>query len=585
MFCIHIHLPDKGSNKILNRLCVSQFYVNFAPCIFVRIYNRILILIYIITVAETKYIFVTGGVVSSLGKGIISSSIGKLLQARGYNITIQKFDPYINIDPGTLNPYEHGECYVTVDGMETDLDLGHYERFTGIQTTKANSLTTGRIYKAVIDKERRGDYLGKTIQVVPHITDEIKRNVKSLGQKYHYDFVITEIGGTIGDIESAPFMEAIRQLKWELGKNAINIHLTYVPYLRAAGELKTKPTQHSVKELQSVGIQPDVLILRTEKHLEEPVLKKVANFCNVDLDCVIQSEDLPSIYEVPINMQNQGLDTAILRKMGEPIGEKPSLGPWRAFLERRNNAKDTVNIGLVGKYDLQDAYKSIRESLSHAGTYNDRKVNITFINSEYLTDDNVAEKIKGQDGILICPGFGHRGIEGKIVAAHYCRTHNIPTFGICLGMQMMVIEFARNVLGYADANSREMDEKTPHNVIDIMEEQKNITNMGGTMRLGAYECVLRQGSRVFDIYKKEHIQERHRHRYEFNNDFQKEYERAGMQCVGRNPESDLVEIVEIPGMKWYIGTQFHPEYQSTVLHPHPLFVDFIKAAIAQKGNK
>ena len=550
--------------------------------VFLYVFNRILILIYIITVAETKYIFVTGGVVSSLGKGIISSSIGKLLQARGYNITIQKFDPYINIDPGTLNPYEHGECYVTVDGMETDLDLGHYERFTGIQTTKANSLTTGRIYKAVIDKERRGDYLGKTIQVVPHITDEIKRNVKSLGQKYHYDFVITEIGGTIGDIESAPFMEAIRQLKWELGKNAINIHLTYVPYLRAAGELKTKPTQHSVKELQSVGIQPDVLILRTEKHLEEPVLKKVANFCNVDLDCVIQSEDLPSIYEVPINMQNQGLDTAILRKMGEPIGEKPSLGPWRAFLERRNNAKDTVNIGLVGKYDLQDAYKSIRESLSHAGTYNDRKVNITFINSEYLTDDNVAEKLEGQDGILICPGFGQRGIEGKIVAAHYCRTHNIPTFGICLGMQMMVIEFARNVLGYADANSREMDEKTPHNVIDIMEEQKNITNMGGTMRLGAYECVLRQGSRVFDIYKKEHIQERHRHRYEFNNDFQKEYERAGMQCVGRNPESDLVEIVEIPGMKWYIGTQFHPEYQSTVLHPHPLFVDFIKAAIAQK---
>ena len=534
--------------------------------------------------AETKYIFVTGGVVSSLGKGIISSSIGKLLQARGYNITIQKFDPYINIDPGTLNPYEHGECYVTVDGMETDLDLGHYERFTGIQTTKANSLTTGRIYKAVIDKERRGDYLGKTIQVVPHITDEIKRNVKLLGKKYGYDFVITEIGGTIGDIESAPYMEAIRQLKWELGKRAINIHLTYVPYLKAAGELKTKPTQHSVKELQSVGIQPDVLILRTEKHLDEGIMKKVAGFCNVDLDCVIQSEDLPSIYEVPINMQNQGLDTAILRKMGEPIGEKPSLGPWRSFLERRNKATETVNIGLVGKYDLQDAYKSIRESLSHAGTYNDRKVNITFINSEYLTEENVAEKIEGQDGILICPGFGQRGIEGKIVAAHYCRTHNIPTFGICLGMQMMVIEFARNVLGYADANSREMNEKTPHNVIDIMEEQKNITNMGGTMRLGAYECVLKQGSRVFNIYNKEHIQERHRHRYEFNNDFQKEFERAGMQCVGRNPESDLVEIVEIPGMKWYIGTQFHPEYQSTVLHPHPLFVDFIKTAAAQRSG-
>ena len=535
--------------------------------------------------AETKYIFVTGGVVSSLGKGIISSSIGKLLQARGYNITIQKFDPYINIDPGTLNPYEHGECYVTVDGMETDLDLGHYERFTGIQTTKANSLTTGRIYKAVIDKERRGDYLGKTIQVVPHITDEIKRNVKLLGTKYHYDFVITEIGGTIGDIESAPFMEAIRQLKWELGKNAINVHLTYVPYLRAAGELKTKPTQHSVKELQSVGIQPDVLILRTEKHLEHDILRKVASFCNVDLDCVIQSEDLPSIYEVPLNMQKQGLDTAILRKMGEPIGETPTLGPWREFLDRRNKATETINIGLVGKYDLQDAYKSIRESLSHAGTYNDRKVNISFINSEHITEDNVAEKLAGQDGIVICPGFGQRGIEGKIVAAHYTRTHDIPTFGICLGMQMIVIEFARNVLGYADANSREMDEKTPHNVIDIMEEQKNITNMGGTMRLGAYECVLRQGSRVFDIYKKEHIQERHRHRYEFNNDFQKEYEKAGMMCVGRNPESDLVEIVEIPGLKWYIGTQFHPEYQSTVLHPHPLFVDFVKAAIENKTTE
>ena len=533
--------------------------------------------------AETKYIFVTGGVVSSLGKGIISASIGKLLQARGYNITIQKFDPYINIDPGTLNPYEHGECYVTVDGMETDLDLGHYERFTGIQTTKANSLTTGRIYKAVIDKERRGDYLGKTIQVVPHITDEIKRNVKLLGQKYHYDFVITEIGGTIGDIESAPFMEAIRQMKWEMGKNAINVHLTYVPYLKAAGELKTKPTQHSVKELQSVGIQPDILILRTEKHLEEGILKKVASFCNVDLDCVIQSEDLPSIYEVPVNMQNQGLDTAILRKMDVPVGETPSLGPWRSFLERRKNATQTVNIGLVGKYDLQDAYKSIRESLSHAGTYNDHKVNISFVNSEFLTEENVPEKLAGLDGVMICPGFGQRGIEGKIVAAHYTRTHNIPTFGICLGMQMMVIEFARNVLGYADANSREMDEKTPHNVIDIMEEQKNITNMGGTMRLGAYECVLRQNSRVFNIYKKEHIQERHRHRYEFNNDFLKEYERSGMQCVGRNPESDLVEIVEIPGLKWYIGTQFHPEYQSTVLHPHPLFVDFVKTAIENKA--
>lgn len=529
--------------------------------------------------AETKYIFVTGGVVSSLGKGIISSSIGKLLQSRGYNITIQKFDPYINIDPGTLNPYEHGECYVTADGMETDLDLGHYERFTGIQTTKANSMTTGRIYKSVIDKERRGDYLGKTIQVVPHITDEIKRNIMLLGKKYHYDFVITEIGGTIGDIESAPFMEAIRQMKWTLGRKAINVHLTYIPYLKAAGELKTKPTQHSVKELQSVGIQPDILILRTEKHLDDNIRRKVAAFCNVDFDCVIQSEDMPSIYEVPVSMQDQGLDSAILRKMGEPIGPTPELKPWRAFLDKMKNATEKVSIGLVGKYDLQDAYKSIRESLSHAATYNDHRINIVFVNSEKITEANVAEKLNGLDGIVICPGFGQRGIEGKIVAAHYTRTHDIPTFGICLGMQMMVIEFARDVLGYADANSREMDEKTPHNVIDIMEEQKNITDMGGTMRLGQYECALKQGSRVFDIYKKESVRERHRHRYEFNNSYEQEFERNGMMCVGRNPESNLVEIVEIPGLKWYIGTQFHPEYQSTVLKPHPLFVDFIKTAI------
>lgn len=529
--------------------------------------------------AETKYIFVTGGVVSSLGKGIISSSIGKLLQARGYNITIQKFDPYINIDPGTLNPYEHGECYVTVDGMETDLDLGHYERFTGIQTTKANSLTTGRIYKAVIDKERRGDYLGKTIQVVPHITNEIKRNIKLLGEKYHYDFVITEIGGTIGDIESAPYLEAIRQMRWELGKNAVSVHLTYVPYLRAAGELKTKPTQHSVKELQGVGIQPDILVMRTEKHLDINIMKKVASFCNVDLDCVVQSEDLPSIYEVPLNMQNQGLDAAILRKMGLEVGETPALGPWRNFLDRMSKAEEIVTIGLVGKYDLQDAYKSIREGLMQAGVYNDRKTILKFINSENIDETNVAEKLEGVDGVVICPGFGQRGTEGKIIAIKYTRTHDIPTFGICLGMQMIVVEFARNVLGYADANSRELDEKTTHNVIDIMEEQKNITDMGGTMRLGAYECVLRQGSRTFNIYNKEHIQERHRHRYEFNNNYMHEYERNGMMCVGRNPESGLIEIVEIPGLKWFIGTQFHPEYQSTVLNPHPLFLDFIKATI------
>ena len=554
----------------------------YSAHLFVPLHLVLIIILILLHMTHTKYIFVTGGVVSSLGKGIISSSIGKLLQARGYNITIQKFDPYINIDPGTLNPYEHGECYVTVDGMETDLDLGHYERFTGIQTTKANSLTTGRIYKAVIDKERHGDYLGKTIQVVPHITDEIKRNVKLLGEKYHYDFVITEIGGTIGDIESAPFMEAIRQLRWELGKNAINVHLTYVPYLRAAGELKTKPTQHSVKELQSVGIQPDILVLRTEKHLSDEIRHKVAAFCNVDYDCVIQSEDLPSIYEVPVNMQNQGIDTAILRKMNMEVGPTPELGPWKSFLDRRNKATEEVHIGLVGKYDLQDAYKSIRESLSQVGVYNDHKTVLTFINSEDITEDNVAQKLAGQDGIVICPGFGHRGIEGKIIATHYTRTHDIPTFGICLGMQMMVIEFARNVLGYTDANSKEMDEKTPHNVIDIMEEQKDITNMGGTMRLGAFDCILRQGSHVFNIYQKEHIQERHRHRYEFNSDYIKEYEQKGMQCVGRNPESNLVEIVEIPKLKWYIGTQFHPEYQSTVLHPHPLFLDFIKTAIINK---
>lgn len=530
--------------------------------------------------AQTKYIFVTGGVVSSLGKGIISASIGKLLQARGYNITIQKFDPYINIDPGTLNPYEHGECYVTVDGMETDLDLGHYERFTGIQTTKANSMTTGRIYKSVIDKERHGDYLGKTIQVVPHITDEIKRSIKYLGQKCHYDFVITEIGGTIGDIESAPFLEAIRQLRWEMGKNAINIHLTYVPYLKAAGELKTKPTQHSVKELQAVGIQPDILVLRTEKHLADSMRMKVASFCNVDLECVVQSEDMPSIYEVPVSMQKQGLDAAILRKLDIPVGETPALGPWKSYLERRGNAKEEVHIGLVGKYDLQDAYKSIRESLLHAGVYNDRKTVITFINSEQITRENVAEMLKGQDGILICPGFGHRGIEGKILAAQYTRENNIPTFGICLGMQMLVIEFARNVLKYSDANSREMDEKTPHNVIDIMEDQKDISNMGGTMRLGAYECRLREGSRTAAIYGQEMIRERHRHRYEFNNAFLKEFEDNGMKCVGVNPDSNLVEIVEVPDHKWYIGTQFHPEYQSTVLKPHPLFLDFIRSCIA-----
>lgn len=527
-----------------------------------------------------RYIFVTGGVVSSLGKGIISASIGKLLQARGYSITIQKFDPYINIDPGTLNPYEHGECYVTVDGMETDLDLGHYERFTGIRTTRNNSMTTGRIYQAVIEKERRGDYLGKTIQVVPHITNEIKSQIQTHSDDY--DFIITEIGGTIGDIESAPYLEAIRQLKWELGNKAVSVHLTYVPYLKAAGELKTKPTQHSVKEMQGMGIQPDILVLRTEMHLSDGVRQKVASFCNVDLECVVQSEDLPSIYEVPVSMQRQGLDAAILRKCGIPVGETPKMAPWHKFLELQGSTKKEIHIALVGKYDLQDAYKSIRESLSLAGIYNGVKVKIDFVNSEEVTESNIAEKLSGTAGVMICPGFGQRGIEGKIIAAQYSREHNIPTFGICLGMQMMVIEFARNVLGYKDANSSEMDSATLHNVIDIMEEQKNITNMGGTMRLGAYDCLLKEGSKVSEIYSesngdcKQIIQERHRHRYEFNNKYIEEYESNGMKCVGTNPDSNLVEIVEIPEHRWYIGTQFHPEYASTVLHPHPLFMAFIK---------
>ena len=564
---------------------------------------------------RTNYIFVTGGVVSSLGKGIISASIGKLLQARGYKVTIQKFDPYINIDPGTLNPYEHGECYVTEDGFETDLDLGHYERFTGIHTTRNNSITTGRIYKTVIDRERHGDYLGKTIQVVPHITDEIKRRMlreaplsspegdtivpalktneaPSGAVGGAFDFIITEVGGTIGDIESAPFMEAIRQLRWELGRNAVCVHLTYVPYLKAADELKTKPTQHSVKELQGMGIQPDILVLRTERHLDDGMRMKVASFCNVDLECVVQSEDMPSIYEVPVSMQKQGLDAAILRKIGIPVGETPAMKPWHDFIQKQRSASREVNIGLVGKYDLQDAYKSIRESLNLAGIYNDVKVKIHFVNSEELTTENVATRLGGMAGIVICPGFGQRGIEGKIIAAEYTRTNDIPTFGICLGMQMMVIEFARNVLGYKDANSSEMDEKTPHNVIDMMEEQKSITQMGGTMRLGAYECELVEGSRVAEAYRGSKgkpaadatgtvaaltISERHRHRYEFNNAYKEEYEKNGMKCVGINPAANLVEIVEIPEKKWYIGTQFHPEYSSTVLHPHPLFMSFIKA--------
>ena len=535
---------------------------------------------------ETRYIFITGGVASSLGKGIISASLGKLLQARGYDITIQKFDPYINIDPGTLNPYEHGECYVTSDGRETDLDLGHYERFTGIETTSDNSVTTGRIYLSVIERERRGDYLGKTIQVVPHITDEIKRRILLNASKRHFDFVITEIGGTIGDIESQPFLEAIRQLRWELGaERALNVHLTYVPFLAAAGELKTKPTQTSVKQLQGLGIQPEVLVLRTEHELSDEIKGKVAHFCNVDMKAVIQSQDLPSIYEVPVNMLRQGLDDIILRKMGVDPGPPPELGPWRAFLERRKKATEVLNIALVGKCDLQDAYKSILESLAHAGTYHDRKVKTTFVNSEHITRENVAEQLQGMAGVVVCPGFGQRGIEGKIIAAEYTRTHGIPTFGICLGMQMMVVEFARNVLGYADANSSEMEPDTPHNVIDMMEEQKSITQMGGTMRLGAYGCEVRKGSRAWKAYgEKDLIRERHRHRYEFNNAYMSQFEDKGMNCVGINPQAGLVEIVEIPSHPWYVGTQFHPEYSSTVLHPHPLFMDFVKACCSKRRD-
>ncbi len=535
---------------------------------------------------ETKYIFVTGGVVSSLGKGIISSSLACLLKARGFNVTIQKFDPYINIDPGTLNPYEHGECYVTVDGHEADLDLGHYERFTNVQTTRANNITTGRIYQSVIDKERRGDYLGKTVQIIPHITDEIKRNVKLLGNTGKYDYVITEIGGTVGDIESLPFLEAVRQLRWELGQNALCIHLTYVPYIRAAKELKTKPTQHSVKQLQQLGIQPDILVLRTERDIPSDMRRKIAQFCNVSPDAVIQSVDVPSIYEVPLKMHEQHLDEIVLRKTGVPVEGEPDMTSWMRFVNKIETAEETVTIGLVGKYvELQDAYKSIDESLFQAATYNDHKLKIVYVHSEKLNETNVDEKLSPMDGVIIAPGFGQRGIEGKFVALKWCREHDVPTFGICLGMQCMVIEFARNVLGLTDANSTEMDPHTPHNVIDLMAEQKSITNMGGTMRLGAYQCKLNEGSKVAAAYGKTDISERHRHRFEFNNDYRELYEKAGMKCVGVNPEADLVEVVELPDHRWFIGTQYHPEYSSTVRNPNPLFLDFIKAAISYKHEK
>lgn len=535
---------------------------------------------------ETKYIFVTGGVVSSLGKGIISSSLARLLLSRGYKVTIQKFDPYINIDPGTLNPYEHGECYVTVDGHEADLDLGHYERFTSIHTTRANNITTGRIYQNVIDKERRGDYLGKTVQIIPHITDEIKRSVKLLARQGDYDYVITEIGGTVGDIESTPFLEAVRQLRWELGRNALCVHLTYVPYLKAAKELKTKPTQHSVKLLQQAGIQPDILVLRTEKELPASMCRKVAQFCNVSPEAVIQSLDAPTIYEVPLMMHSQGLDRIVLEKTGEVPQGEPDLEAWNHFLRKLEGAEKEIHIGLVGKYvELQDAYKSISESLSHAAAYCDRKLKLVYIHSEKLTEDNVEEKLAGMDGVIIAPGFGQRGIEGKFVALRWLREHDVPTFGICLGMQCMVIEYARNVLGMADANSTEMDPHTSHNVIDLMEEQKSISNMGGTMRLGAYDCVLKEDSLAAKAYGRTDIRERHRHRFEFNEDYRARFEEAGMRCVGENPDTHLVEVVEVPGKRWYLGTQYHPEYQSTVLHPNPLFVNFMKAAVSYSECK
>ena len=528
---------------------------------------------------DTKYIFVTGGVVSSLGKGIIASSLGKLLQARGYRVTIQKFDPYINVDPGTLNPYEHGECYVTIDGHEADLDLGHYERFLNIQTTKDNNITTGRIYQNVIQKERSGDFLGKTVQVIPHITDEIKRNVKSLGVKKKFDFVITEIGGTVGDIESTPFLEAVRQLRWELGKNCFCLHLTYVPYIAAAGEMKTKPTQHSVKELQSLGIQPDMLVLRTERKLNKDILDKVALFCNVEQGAVMQSIDVSTIYEVPVLMEKQGMDEIVLRKMNMPLGESPDLERWKAFLQQRRDAKKEVRIKLVGKYaELPDAYKSINESLSQAAIYNDRKLVLDVCHSEKITVENVEETLGNADGIVIAPGFGQRGIEGKFISLKYARENDIPTFGICLGMQCMVIEYARSVMGLVDANSTEMDPMTSHKVIDLMEEQKHITNMGASMRLGAYDCLLKKGSLAFKAYGKAKIQERHRHRYEFNNQYKDQFEAAGMKCTGINPDSDLVEVVEVPHLRWFLGTQYHPEYNSTVISPNPLFMSFMRAA-------
>ncbi len=536
---------------------------------------------------NTKYVFVLGGVTSSLGKGIISASLAKLLQARGLRVTIQKFDPYINVDPGTLNPYEHGECYVTEDGAETDLDLGHYERFLNVYTSRANNVTTGKIYETVIKKEREGAYLGKTVQVVPHITDEIKRRMMLLGKCGDYDVVITEIGGTVGDIESQPFVEAIRQLQWELpDEDCAVIHLTLVPYLSAAKELKTKPTQHSVRMLQQNGLQPDIIVCRTEHPITQDIRRKVALFCNVKANAVIESIDAKSIYQVPLNMMDEKLDEIIIEKLELKAAKSPDLKEWRKFLDELYHPKHEVNIALVGKYvELQDAYKSILESFIHGGAANECKVHVHSVHSEFLTPQNIAEQLGGMDGILVAPGFGERGIEGKILAVQYARENKIPFFGICLGMQMSVIEYARHVAGIADATTREISTNAAHPVIDLMEDQKRLTIKGGTMRLGAYKCVLEKGTLAHHIYGKNEISERHRHRYEMNGEYVEQLQKAGMIASGRNPDTGLVEIVEVPAHPYFIGVQFHPELKSTVENPHPLFVHFVKAAIKHKAAK
>lgn len=534
---------------------------------------------------STKYVFVTGGVASSLGKGIISASLAKLLQARGYTVTIQKLDPYINIDPGTLNPYEHGECFVTDDGAETDLDLGHYERFLNVPTSQANNVTTGRIYQSVINKERRGDYLGKTVQIIPHITDEIKERIQLLGKDKKFDIVITEIGGTVGDIESLPFVEAMRQMMWEFDNDCCSIHLTLVPYLAAAGELKTKPTQHSVKQFLELGVQPDVLVCRTEHELDLNLRKKVAKFCNVSVNAVIESIDAETIYDVPMNMLAEELDKVVLEKLGLTSKTTPNLDSWKAFLSRIKNPKHEITVGLVGKYvELKDSYKSISEGFVHAGAQNECKVNVKWIHAEKLSIENIDQELSGLDGILVAPGFGERGINGKIDAVRFARENKIPFFGICLGMQCAVIEYARNVLGLEDAHTTEIAEDCKNPVISMMEEQKNIANMGGTMRLGAYKCKLKPNSNAIMAYNSDIITERHRHRYEFNNTYLEQFEKNGMTATGTNPDTGLVEIIEIPSHPWFVGAQFHPEYKSTVDNPHPLFVAFVKASIENKNK-